>query len=222
MSVNQVNGYSQSNDFSNNSVKNQKTTQSQGVGANKNNEDQKAVASAGGDIILSSRSQKLAAITSEFFSGKDLTQLDVNKLVERVYEYGLIDNNQYSKFNAGVSNRPESEQGKSQKLSSFLTDFSKSEAAESLDESLTSSLGNAQYILKNVNRAKEDENFNKILDQTMKEFDKYLTSEEFKQLSESDQQSFNSVSNALNIVDQISPKHLNNKQLNSYLAIAKM
>ena len=175
-----------------------------------------------GGVDLSSRSQKLAAITSEFFSGKDLTQLDINQLSQRLGEYGLISPEQHAKLNGSLKSNNENAHQPSQKLSSFLNNLSNSAQAKNLDENLTASLENAEHILGNVNKAKEDEGFSRILEQTISEFDKFLSSEEFKGLTPADQHSFKTVSSALNIVDQITPKNLNNKQLNSYLSIAKM
>jgi len=223
MLINPASGYSQSNDIANNQVNDQNTVQSPSTEI-KNSKpaigDVKT--SSIDDVALSTRSQKLAAITSEFFSGKDLTQLDIGQLAQRLDEYGLISQEQHTKLSTNLKSNNENANQPSQKLSSFLNNFSNSAQAKDLDENLTASLSNAEHILKNVNRAKEDEGFSRILDQTINEFDKFLASDEFKQLTPADQQSFKTVSGALTIVDQITPKNLNNKQLDSYLAIAKM
>jgi len=221
MLINPANSYSQTNDIANNQVNDQSAIESPKTAVNKT-EKEAVAANNSGDVDLSSRSQKLAAITSEFFSGKDLTQLDINQLSQRLGEYGLISPEQHAKLNSNLKSNNENAHQPSQKLSSFLNNFSNSAQAKGLDDNLTASLDNAEHILKNVNKAKEDEGFSRILDQTISEFDKFLTSEEFKQLTPADQLSFKTVSSALDIVDQITPKNLNNKQLNSYLSIAKM
>jgi len=221
MLINPANSYSQTNDIANNQVNDQSAVQAPKTAVNKT-EKEAVTANGSADVALSSRSQKLAAITGEFFSGKDLTQLDIGELSQRLGEYGLITSEQHAKLNSSLKSNNANAHQPSQKLSSFLNNFSNSAQGKALDESLTTSLDNAGHILKNVNKAKEDENFSHILNQTISEFDKFLTSEEFKELTPADQQSFKTVTSALNIVDQITPKNLNNKQLNSYLSIAKM
>ncbi|WP_095367295.1 hypothetical protein [Pseudoalteromonas sp. NBT06-2] len=221
MLINTASNYNQSNDIANNQLNDRNTVQSPTTQTKNSQLAKDDKASSSEDITLSSRSQKLEAITGEFFSGRDLTQLDISKLAQRLNEYGLITQEQYGKLSNNLKSNNNANEP-SQKLSAFLQNFSKSDNAKDLDENLTDSISNAEYILKNVNRAKEDKNFSLILDQTISEFDKFVASSEFKQLTPVDQQSFKTVSGALAIVDQITPKNLNNKQLNSYLAIAKM
>lgn len=221
MLINPNNSYNQINDIANNQVKDQSAVLSSKTAVNKTDKEA-ATAHSSADVALSSRSQKLAAITSEFFSGKDLTQLDIGQLSQRLDEYGLISPEQHAKLNGNLKGNNENAHQPSQKLSSFLNNFSNSAQGKGLSENLNTSLDNAEHILGNVNKAKEDVGFSRILDQTISEFDKFLSSEEFKELTPADQQSFKTVTSALNIIDQITPKNLDNKQLNSYLSIAKM
>ena len=53
---------------------------------------------AGENLILSSRSQKLNAISNEFFSQGNFTQIDSTALIERVHEYGLMNDDEYEQL----------------------------------------------------------------------------------------------------------------------------
>ena len=47
-------------------------------------------------LFLSSKAQKINAISSEFFSGAELTFDDIGKLKEKLYQFGLISKNDYA------------------------------------------------------------------------------------------------------------------------------
>lgn len=48
------------------------------------------------NLYLSSKSQKINALSSEFFNNKDLNFADIEKLKERAYQFGLISKSEYS------------------------------------------------------------------------------------------------------------------------------
>jgi len=61
------------------------------------------------NLSLSTRSQKLNAISSEFFNGKAFSSIDTTKLIDRVYEYGLISKSEYNTLNESTQNEGDSE-----------------------------------------------------------------------------------------------------------------
>ncbi|MGB0898902.1 MAG: hypothetical protein ACPGSN_06595 [Psychrobium sp.] len=57
--------------------------------------DKASDAGAGENLNLSSRSQKLQAISEQFFSHGNFSQIDTKALIEKVHEYGLISDDEY-------------------------------------------------------------------------------------------------------------------------------
>ena len=141
------------------------------------------------NLHLSSRAEKLNALSNEFFKSGALTAIDVNALVERTYELGFISKNEYLKLS---ENSVSEETGNKMEKTSTTTlidyiyefkerldkldDKELEQATPEEKESLAAmikSLNSAQRILSDVEEAKRLPNFKSDLKETILIF-KYL------------------------------------------------
>ena len=188
------------------------------------------------NLHLSSRAEKLNALSNEFFKGSSLTAVDVNSLVERTYELGFISKNEYLKLSENtvseeVDNRIE--KTSTATLIDYINEFKErldkldNEVLEqaSLEErdslaAMKKSLDSAQSILSDVEEAKLLPNFKSDLEDTILIFKDIISSQAFNAMALDDKVNLTNITKTLEIVNQLSPQRLNNKKVNQYIDIS--
>lgn len=184
-----------------------------------------------GNLSLSTRAQKLSAITSEFFSGKPVASIDTAKLIDRVYEYGLISQKEYASLNdkpQGVDDAVVVEPTSTQSLSQFLDRFNErlsgiegyQDSTDSTVVALKQALDHASIIFNDIEQAKKAPDFKSTLADTKETLTKLLNSEEFRAMPLDDKVDMSNVIKTLDVIDKISLKRLDNPMVNKYINIA--
>jgi len=191
-------------------------------------------------LNLSSRAQKVSALSNEFFSGGDLSFNDVDALKERIYQFGLISKEEY----AGLTKTTLSEEDKaaskdvsSQNLASFLGDFldrldetkagktddlnsnGNAEESEILIE-LKVALLKAKDILADVDKEKSDPKFKESLMNSLSFIKDTINTKAYETMQLDDKVGLGKVYQALEVVDKMSPQRLTNEKLNRYMKVA--
>lgn len=191
------------------------------------------------NLYLSSRAQKINAISNEFFSNDALDFNDVEALKERVYQLGLISKNEYSTLTNSSS---ETESSESDNQAESIVDFIGSllerlenddnesietddltSAPEEDSESLTAlikALESAKYIISDVEEAKRGSDFKANLQDTLLLLKETIEAPSFEKIPLDDKVSLSKVYQTLEIVDQLSPERLNNEKLNKYMDLS--
>jgi len=227
--------------FNNNSIVTQKNTDEIQVITEKYAEKSITNEESGdatNSLFLSSKAQKINAISSEFFSGAELTFDDVGKLKEKLYQYGLISKADY----AGLTNDTinESSNNTDDKvstttLSNFIGDFlerlnsddgdEKPEGDDEANESesiiaLTAALTTGKDILANIEEQKNKADFKESLQGSLSLLKETISDKSFSGLPLADQIGLSKVYQALEIVDHLSPQRLNNDKVNKYIDLS--
>lgn len=192
--------------------------------------DKVSAPDAGEQLKLSSRSQKLQAISQEFFVNKDLTKVDTKALIEKVHEYGLISNDEYKtlKSDALFKDLKSKEKEEPKSLIEHLRNLKKAVDKTDKDSgttadntaSLSKGLAHAITILSDVEKAKGKPTLKKDIGNAQSELKKLSQSESFSKLSDEYQQAIKSSRVALEVIDKISPQRLSNPFVNRYLDFA--
>jgi len=204
---------------------------------------EKSVKSEGTDnpvnnLFLSSKAQKISAISSEFFSGAELTFDDIGKLKEKLYQFGLISKGDYASLSSDIVNDSVSEKNEALStttLSSFIGDFverlnkedgnEKAEGDDEINESesivaLTAVLQTAKDIFSNVEEQKNKAGFKSSLQESLALLKETISDKSFSGLPLDDQIGLSKVYQALEIVDNLSPQRLNNDKVNKYIELS--
>lgn len=234
-----------STEYTNNSTVAQKNTpEIQAIIEQHAENSVKSESSAGiatNNLFLSSRAQKINAISSEFFSGAQLTLDDVGKLKEKLYQFGLISEGDFAALTGGRVNEENSEASEKMSttsLTSFIGDFLERLNAEDAEEenkdtegedvvtesetvvALTGALNTAKEILANVEEQKHKSDFKSSLQGALALLKETINDKSFAGLPLDDQIGLSKVQQALEIVDHLSPQRLNNNKVNQYIALS--
>jgi hypothetical protein len=185
------------------------------------------------NLFLSSKAQKINAISSEFFSGADLTFDDVGKLKEKLYQFGLISKADYTALTDDTvsgSSHETNEKESTTTLTNFIGDFlerlnaadEKAEGDAEVNESetivaLTKALTSGKEILANVEDQKNKVDFKASLQGALALLKETISDKSFSGLPLDDQIGLSKVYQALEIVDHLSPQRLNNDKVNKYI-----
>lgn len=184
------------------------------------------------DIHLSDRSTRLNALSNEFFKG-GLTTVNIDKLVERAYEYGLINQHEFAKLskssNVSKTDTAElDEQTKTQSLAEYLAEFSKKilKVNEEADDDkkqqaqlISQSALAARAILVDVEQAKTSETFQQDLQDARENLMTIINSDSFSKMPVKDRTGLTQTVKALDVVQQLSPQRLTNNKVNQYLQV---
>ncbi|WDE00405.1 hypothetical protein [Thalassomonas actiniarum] len=198
---------------------------------------EESAAAAGNNLFLSSKAEKINAISAEFFKKGPLTSVDVDKLVERAYEYGLISKAEYGNL-AKTAQGEQSQEGETQtvtaSLAGFIEDFQQRFNSVDADEQngensrteptdteieMNKALSSAQAILSDVEQAKKADNFQQSLSHAIATLTEVVQSESFSQLPLDDRVGLSKSVQALEVVDKLTPQKQSNKFINRYLDI---
>ena len=189
-------------------------------------------------LFLSSRSQKINALSNEFFSQKSLTLNDVSALKTRAYELGLISKAEYAQLTETemsdediATSALNTGQSFAHFIGSFLERLSNSTSAndsssdDTQEESetlvaLKDALIAAQVILEDVEEAKTNSNFKDTLANSLSFLKETINADAFELMPLDDKVGLSKVYQALEIVDKITPQRLSNDKLNRYMEVA--
>lgn len=189
------------------------------------------------NLYLSTRSQKISALSAEFFSAGALNFTDVNALTERVYQLGLISKQDYANLTDAELAPDVLEREKeisSQNLALYIDDFLQrldesdagkeehfdNDIAEEESETLIAlmnALSTAKTILTNVETAKKEDDFKESLASSLSILKQTIHADSFEKMPLDDKVGLSKVYQALEIVDKISPQRLSNDKLNRYM-----
>jgi len=188
--------------------------------------DKSTKAGAGESLNLSSRAQKLQAISAEFFSHGNFTQVDTKKLIEKVHEYGLISDKEYQSLGANPLFKEDEETTDSKKVTSLvdhLTDVKKALDKTDTPENKELSLGisKAITILSDVEKSKLSPTFKQDINSAMLQLEKLSESDSYSKLDKPYQDAIEGSIAALDVIDKISPKRLSNPFINRYLDFSR-
>lgn len=200
-------------------------------------------------IYLSSRAQKINVISSEFFSGAQLSFDDIDALKEKLYQFGLISKGDYANLTGSKTTASASEAQASTStttLTSFLGDFIERLNSDDSDENtnttnsdtesdtggddnvtgsetikmLTAALTNAKAMLSNIEEQKLQPDFQATLKSTLALLNETISDASFENLPLDDKIGLSKVHQTLEIVDRLSPQRLNNDKVNQYIKLA--
>ena len=152
-------------------------------------------------LYLSSRSQKINALSKEFFSGDSLKFDDVESLGLTEYMGDLITRLQADENNDASD--PESEEQRSETLSILIK-----------------ALESAKAIISDVEEAKRETDFKESLQATLSTLKDTVENPAFEKIPLDDKVGLSKVYQTLEIVDQLSPQRLNNAKLNKYIDLS--
>jgi hypothetical protein len=190
------------------------------------------------NLFLSSKAQKINAISSEFFSGAELTFDDIDKLKEKLYQFGLISKNDYASLSSNIvddSISANNEDISTTTLNSFIGDFLErlnkedgNENAEGGDKvnksesivALTKVLNVAKDIFANVEEQKNKGDFKSSLQNSLALLKETISDKSFSGLPLDDQIGLSKVYQGLEIVDNLSPQRLSNDKVNKYIDLS--
>lgn len=192
------------------------------------------------NLYLSNRAQKINTISTEFFSGGDLSLASVEGLKERVYQLGLISKEEYAKLTnsaAEATSESSGNENATTSLTSFLgnllerlksDDDKKKEndsddSTEGKSEALTiliRTLEAAKEIISNVDEAKRETDFQTTLKDTLSLLKETIEAPTFEKIPLDDKVGLSKVYQTLEIVEKLSPQRLNNEKVNKYLELA--
>lgn len=188
--------------------------------------DKTSEAGAGENLKLSSRAQKLQAISDEFFTHGNFTQIDTKKLINKVHEYGLISDKEFDSLSSSAlfkKNDKVSEKDEPKSLVDYLqnvkTAVNKSDSIENVE--LSAGLAKAMTILSDVEKSKSSNSFKQDINSSISSLDKLMKSESFGKLDENYQDAIEGSAAALEVIDKISPNRLSNPFINRYLDFAQ-
>lgn len=189
-------------------------------------------------LYLSSRAQKINALSKEFFSGDSLKFDDVESLKERVYQLGLISKYEYAKLtntssdiDTNTLNTDNSTLGLTEYMGDLITrlqadennDASDPESEEQRSETLSiliKALESAKAIISDVEEAKRETDFKESLQATLSTLKDTVENPAFEKIPLDDKVGLSKVYQTLEIVDQLSPQRLNNAKLNKYIDLS--
>ena len=189
-------------------------------------------------LYLSSRAQKINALSKEFFSGDSLKFDDVESLKERVYQLGLISKDEYAKLtntssdiDTNTPNTDNSTLGLTEYMGDLITrlqadennDASDPESEEQRSETLSiliKALESAKAIISDVEEAKRETDFKESLQATLSTLKDTVENPAFEKIPLDDKVGLSKVYQTLEIVDQLSPQRLNNAKLNKYIDLS--
>lgn len=184
------------------------------------------------EIYLSNRSTKLNALSKEFFSG-DASTINTQKLIQRAFEYGLINQQEYDSLN-GADTQPTGvdktaqPQNHTTSLASYLTGLieqlekaysdADEEKKQQVNETIDK-LNKTKDMLKDVEKAKLTPTFTEDLNASIAALNNIVHSESFMSMPSEDKAGLSQTAKALEIINMLTPQRLTNDKVNQYLKV---
>ncbi|GLX79450.1 hypothetical protein tinsulaeT_27900 [Thalassotalea insulae] len=190
------------------------------------------------NLYLSSKAQKISALSNEFFSGGNLAFNDLDSLKQRIYQLGLISKQEYAQLTDTELSDDElaasnnlSSQGVANYIGDFLQRLDETDAGKINDtdnttqesETLTAlkeALNAAKNIISNLDQAKTDADFKATLANSMSFIKDTINATSFEKMPLDDKVGLTKVYQTLELVDKISPQRLTNDKLNRYIELS--
>lgn len=182
------------------------------------------------EIVVSSRAQKLQALSAEFFAGDGITNTNIDALKQRAYEYGLISEVKFKQLTSGAANpnqRFEETKQNTQSLADELNKIEKELAKRNQEvpeeerqdvSPILKTLSDAAKILKDPETAITEEQFKQNIAKTLKELNDIIESDTFSNLPINERVGITNATKGLSIVESIAPRTSNNSRINQYIA----
>lgn len=191
-------------------------------------------------LYISNRSQKLNALSTQFFKGGDISYVDVDALKVRAYELGLISKSEYENLTNSESSSPSKNEDVSttsvvnfidnflvqlkeleseQESSEEKTEDEKANKSETL-ERLKEALADAKVIIKDIDKPKNDDTFKESINTTLLTLKEVITADSFDKMPPDGKVGISKVYQALKIIDNISPHRISNDKVNKYLELS--
>lgn len=181
----------------------------------------------GSEIVVSSRAQKLQALSREFFAG-GVNATNISALKERAFEYGLISEGQYNRLASVKPSEGTKEAEKtSQSLADQLNEVDKKikKRNDALPEDkrqdvsqLSKVLSDAAKILDDPETAITKPDFQADIKASINSLNDIIDSDTFTNLPVSERSIFTNSASALSVIESLAPRNLTNSKLNQYLA----
>ncbi len=191
-------------------------------------------------LYISNRSQKLNALSTEFFKGGDISYVDVDALKARAYELGLISKSEYENLtNSESSVLAENEENSTTSVVGFIDNFlnqlekleSEQDASETNTEDETANksqtlerlkeaLADAKLLIKGLDKKKNDDTFKESISNTLSTLKEVITADSFDKMPADGKVGISKVYQTLKIIDNISPHRLSNDKVNKYLELS--
>jgi len=167
-------------------------------------------------VALSSRAQKIQKLNEEFFpSGPKSLQI-TSTFIERLHEYGLINDSEADRLSTAVSAAEDSSPNQLKDLTLFIGEFSEQLKKDTPTHSLIDTLDRAKSIIDQLDAAKPSAiNIKGVI----AELSQYRNSEEAKSLSDAEYSSLTLLEASLTIADKLSPETASSEKINHYLKI---
>lgn len=186
------------------------------------------------NLYLSSRSQKINAISTEFFSNGAINFDDVSGLKERVYQLGLISKQEYARLTdteLDNNKREDTVELSSQTLASFAEDFlqrlnkagtegNNPEETNQRLSALKDGLTTAMEILSDVDSAKKNPNFKESINATLSMLKETINADTFEIIPLDDKIGITKIYQSIEIIDKISPARLSNAKVDHYIKVS--
>jgi hypothetical protein len=191
--------------------------------------DQQTTSDSTDNVSLSTRAQKLNLIANEFFTS---SSIDMDELVERIYEYGLITDTQYSALGGGE----EASTGDSAtdsvieyigNLTENLSELSDEQTFNGITlAELKEALNDSKDIILNVSSTEMSSSLSQSIAENKLVLAEVYDSEEFGEMSEDDQLTMASVIKTLSVIEALSSysstsTQTENSLLSSYLDVSQ-
>lgn len=191
--------------------------------ANDVSKEKTSAAGAGENLVLSSRSQKLNAISNEFFSSGNFTQINTAELVERVHDYGLMTDNEYEQLTSSslFQSVDDNNDKEAYSLVDYLENIKDKLIDTEEDQVISKGVSSAIAILSDVETAKSSPTFKQDMSNAIVQLTTISNSELYDTLSSEEQDTIQASSTTLSIIDRISPQRLSNPFVNRYLDFAQ-
>ncbi|WP_286270161.1 hypothetical protein [Thalassotalea hakodatensis] len=241
--INNINNYSHF--FSGNTTNSSSTEVDEIIASHKSPQETatSTVENSQSHLFLSSKAQKINAISNEFFTGNDMSFDDIDALKTRAYQLGLINKEEYGQLSNTEYSAEEIQASKDLSttgIAHYITDFlqrlddsdaGKTENATANDQednteesdalvALKSALTNAKKIIEDVESEKANPEFKATLIDTISVLKDTINASAFEKMPLDDNVGLTKVYQTLEIVDKISPQRLTNEKLNRYMSVS--
>jgi len=172
-------------------------------------------------VTLSSEAQQLQKLREEFFSSGPIRFSDISALVQRLEEYGFINEAEAQSLNTGGrGGRPiEGNTSELDRINDFIEQLSGELRADTPDSPLIDTLEQANELIDNFDSLQSPQRSADIKT-TLAELSQFLESDAANSLEDDNLSRLEQLQQALRIADRLQPGDLSSQDLNRYLSLA--
>lgn len=176
------------------------------------------VESAPKRISLSERAQKIQKLNEEFFPAGPSSVKITPEFIQRLHDYGFLNDNEASKLLAEEQSLPEESKGTLGELETFIETFKQDLEEKHPSSTLIETLNKAQSVLKNIDGSSPS-SMAQDIKTTAAELSNFLSSDDINLFSDEQTDQLKQLNFALKIADAIAPEQLSSARVNQYLQI---